>query len=200
MNLSYLKNVIQSKNYAQGSQGRSSPSSFTNTTNTLSWLRMVFHTDRNTLENFNGHKPSNLSTAWEDHPGIANAILFKYLHHGYLRRGPGDWVFHTNRVQPPIQSPINISKYLDLANETSVHANIKIYNRWGCTRWGGVRPPPGSSRLLSSRCRWPLLAIFCLLPCPLLFPFSDPDCSMTSISSLPRNISKLQFAVLAITK
>lgn len=111
-----------------------------------------------------------------------------------------NWVFHTNRVQPPIQSPINISKYLDLANETSVHANIKIYNRWGCTRWGGVRPLPGSSRLLSSRWRWPLLAIFCLLPCPLLFPFSDPDCSMTSISSLPRNISKLQFAVLAITK
>lgn len=36
-----------------------------------------------------------------------------------------NWVFHTNRVQPPIQSPINISKYLDLANATSVHANIK---------------------------------------------------------------------------
>lgn len=59
----------------------------------------------------------------EDHPGIANAILLKSLHHGYLRRGPVELSL-PHRVQSPIQFPINISKYLDLANETSAQAYI----------------------------------------------------------------------------
>lgn len=162
---------------------------------------MIFHTDRNTLENFDGHKTIKpLKSMRGDHPGIANAILLKSLHHGYLRRGPVELSLPHRQTSI---SNSNSDQYFEVFRPgqwnlcTSIYY---IYNRWGSTRWGGVRPLPGSSRLLSSRCRWPLLTTFCLLPCPLLFPFSDPDCSMTSISSLPTNISKLQFAVLAITK
>lgn len=146
-------------------------------------------------------KPSNLSRAWE---GIIQVLQMQFSWSPFIMGTWEEvllnWVFHTNRVQSPIQFPINISKCLDLANETSVQAYITYTT-------GGAVPDEGecAHRLVHRACWAADVDDLCWLPFAYYHVHSfshSPTLTVPwqAFRHYQQTFLNYKFAVLAITK